>query len=261
MVRWDTLRNPTVTNEAGVGRIRLSYGDVLSIDATQGVTSTEHIEAMPSGTRGVNAYKAYTSGSRHRRATYLVASDGAERQEVAARRPLGDLRPIREADVWANMARNLARTPEKASALEFLERAHELRRGSVRAMQAGLQAVEQRQAEGRQPQLARFFQERREGEQVRATAEPLREAVHRQGDLMGRLRGVVPVVREKVTQALEITRPMLRRAVERLRKRPELKRGRLPSLQPSELQVRLTNPERTDIGQQLRQERAPSPGT
>jgi hypothetical protein len=97
--------------------------------ATQGLTSTEHIEAMPSGTQAVNAYKAYTQASRHREKSWLVTSDGAERREIASRRPLGDPRPIREADVWVNMARNLARAPEKASALDFLEQARDLRRG------------------------------------------------------------------------------------------------------------------------------------
>ena len=115
-VAWNTLR------DGESGRIRLTYGDVLSIDATQGVTSTEHIEAMPAGTQAVNAYKAYTAASRHRRATFLVSSDGAERREVAGRRPLGDMRPIAEADVWANMGRNLSRQPKVMSALEFLER-------------------------------------------------------------------------------------------------------------------------------------------
>ncbi len=43
LVLWDTMRDENVTNGSGVGRIRLTYGDVLSIDATQGVTSTEHI--------------------------------------------------------------------------------------------------------------------------------------------------------------------------------------------------------------------------
>jgi hypothetical protein len=43
LVASDTLRDSTS------GRIRLSYGDVLTIDATQGLTSTEHIQAMPAG--------------------------------------------------------------------------------------------------------------------------------------------------------------------------------------------------------------------
>jgi hypothetical protein len=56
LVRWDTLR------ERMSGRIRLTYGDVLSIDATQGATSTEHINAMPGGTKPVNAFKQLVAG-------------------------------------------------------------------------------------------------------------------------------------------------------------------------------------------------------
>ena len=88
-----------------------TYGDALTIDATQGLTSTEHIEAMPTDTRAVDAFKAYTSGSRHQQATFIVASEGAEWKEIAGRRPINDPRPIREADVWANIGRNLARHP------------------------------------------------------------------------------------------------------------------------------------------------------
>jgi len=77
---------------------------------------------MPAGTRAVDAFKAYTSGSRHRQATFIVVSERAERKEIAGRRPINDPRPIREADVWANMARNLARQPEKLSALAFPSR-------------------------------------------------------------------------------------------------------------------------------------------
>jgi len=153
-VAWNTLR------DGGSGRIRLTYGDVLSIDATQGVTSTEHIEAMPAGTQAVNAYKAYTAASRHRRATFLVSSDGAERREIAGRRPLGDMRPIGEADVWANMGRNLSRQPKVMSALEFLEKARDVRRAATSSLQVGLQPAEQRQAEGLPATtLARRFSE------------------------------------------------------------------------------------------------------
>src|SRR5271166_1929651 len=88
LVKWDTLRDPASR------RIRLSYGDVLTIDAAQGSTITEHIQAMPAGTQAVTAFKAYPAASRHRRASYLVTSDGAERREIAARRPLGDARPM-----------------------------------------------------------------------------------------------------------------------------------------------------------------------
>jgi hypothetical protein len=77
----------------------------------QGLTNTEHIEAMPADTRAVDAFKADTSGCRHQQATFIVVSETAEQKEIAGRMPINDPRPIREADVWANIARNLARQP------------------------------------------------------------------------------------------------------------------------------------------------------
>lgn len=169
-VAWDSLRDRTS------GKIRLSYGDVLTVQAAQGITSTEHILAMPGGSRAVDAYVAYTGGSRHRRASYLVASDGAERKEIAGRRPLGDARLVREADVWANMARNLARQAEAPSALGFLERAHLVHQGAAESLEQGLQPLEQREAEG-QPRttLGQTLGRRRTVLQVARLIEPLRE--------------------------------------------------------------------------------------
>ena len=69
----------------------------------------------------MNAFSAYVGQSRHRRASFLVTSDGAERQEITTRRPIGDPRPVTQKDVIANMARNLSRQPEKASALALLD--------------------------------------------------------------------------------------------------------------------------------------------
>jgi len=142
-IPWSKLRDHA--NE----RTRLTYGDVLSIDATQGVTSTEHINALPSGSRAITGFKAYVAESRHRRATWLVVSDGAERREIMGRRPIGDVRAITADDVWENVARNLGRQPEKPSALMFLDRAHNLRRTAVHALQETLQPAEQRAANGR----------------------------------------------------------------------------------------------------------------
>ncbi|MGH7043974.1 MAG: MobF family relaxase, partial [Acetobacteraceae bacterium] len=149
LVKWATLRNPAS------GRIRLSYGDCLTINSAQGVTSTEHINALPRGSRSVTAHAAYVAESRHRRQSWLVTSDGAERQEISARRPLGDARPIRSEDVLGNMARNLSRQPEKPSALLFLERAGVAVRASARGLQRGLRPAEERRSAGRQPTTLR----------------------------------------------------------------------------------------------------------
>jgi hypothetical protein len=214
LVKWDTLREPMS------GRIRLSYGDVLTIDAAQGLTSTEHIQAMPGGTQVVTAYKAYTAASRHRRASYLVTSDGAERREIAARRPLGDSRPIREADVWANMARNLARQPETPAALDFLERAQGVRRGAVHALQAGLQPAEQRAAEGlAKITLAQTWQRRRVVERVEEMTERLGSLAREQGAALEALSRFAPAVHGFAMRALAVMQPVLQRVAEPWRER------------------------------------------
>jgi len=214
LVKWDTLRDPAS------GRIRLSYGEVLTVDASQGLTSTEHIQAMPAGTRAVTAYKAYTAASRHRQVSYLVASDGAERREIAAHRPLGDPRPIREADVWANMARNLARQPEMPAALDFLERAHGVRLGAVHALQAGLQPGEQRAAEGlAKTTLADTWQQRRVIERVAEMTERLGALAREQGAVLEALGRLAPAIHEVAMRALAAIQPVLQRVAEPWRER------------------------------------------
>jgi len=142
-VRWDTLRDQES------GRIRLSYGDVLSIDAIQGNTSTEHIDAMPSGSSAVNSFKSYVAKSRSREATWLVVADGRERGEITERRALGTTLPITEADVWANVARNLSRQPEKELATDLIERSDGAQTGMTRSLATAFQPTEQRQADPR----------------------------------------------------------------------------------------------------------------
>ena len=76
-VAWTTLRSDAS------GQVRLAYGDALTTNTAQGSTVTEHIHAMPSGSRMVSAFGAYTSGSRHREQSFIVTSEGAERSEIA----------------------------------------------------------------------------------------------------------------------------------------------------------------------------------
>jgi hypothetical protein len=135
-VAWDTLRD-----EAS-GRVQLAYGDALTTNTAQGTTVTEHIHAMPGGTKLVSAFGAYTSGSRHREQSFIVTSEGAERAEVIARRPLGDQREIGRGDLLHNIIRNFAQTPEKEAALVLIDRAVDLRRGAVQAIQKVHQAAE-----------------------------------------------------------------------------------------------------------------------
>ena len=47
-VKWEKLK------DQGSGRIKLTYGDCLTIDSAQGMTSDEHIHACPAGTAGID---------------------------------------------------------------------------------------------------------------------------------------------------------------------------------------------------------------
>lgn len=128
-VAWTTLK------DGASGQVRLAYGDALTTHTAQGSTVTEHIHAMPSGSRMVSAFGAYTSGSRHREQSFIITSEGAERSEIAGRRPLGDRREVPHTDVLDNLKRNLARQPEKESSLHLIDRAANLRRGTVQSVQ------------------------------------------------------------------------------------------------------------------------------
>lgn len=139
-VAWTTLKDETS------GQVRLAYGDALTTNTAQGSTVTEHIHAMPSGSRIVSAFGAYTSGSRHREQSFIVTSEGAERSEIAGRRPLGDQRTVSHTDVLDNLKRNLARQPEKESSVHLVERASNLRRGTVQTVQKLHQQMEARAA-------------------------------------------------------------------------------------------------------------------
>ena len=55
---------------------------------------------------------------------------------------LGNVEPIREADVIRNLADNLSRQPEKTTATDLLSRAGQVYRGAVRNLQAGVEPFE-----------------------------------------------------------------------------------------------------------------------
>ena len=145
-VSWAALRD-----KAGSGRIQLGYGDCLTIDSSQGLTSDEHVNAMPAGSRAVQGFKGYVAESRHRVRSWLVGSMGAEMREARERRPAGlpAMTPGQaEQAAWNNMVRNFEKQAGKDSALAFLERAAVRRRESAKALQGTLRWHEARQARG-----------------------------------------------------------------------------------------------------------------
>ena len=137
-VPWDQFKVPIKTGD----RIRLTYGDAMTIDARQGDTVTEHLALYPNGSQAVNALKGYVAASRHRVRSWIVTSQGAELKEIKDRRPLGDARnqitarAKVEQFVIANMARNLARQEVKQLGVDFARMANGLRRGTIAAKEA-----------------------------------------------------------------------------------------------------------------------------
>jgi phage/plasmid primase-like uncharacterized protein len=160
-VKWDTLR------DEGTKRIRLTYGDVISIDAIQSATSTEHLNVLPGGSTEVESFKNYVAQSRARETTWLVVSDGAERSEILNRRALGNVDPISEDEVWANIARNLSRQPEKELATDLLAQADGFYTGTVRSLATAFQPKQQREAQGQDgTTLHQTFAEQRDEQHV-----------------------------------------------------------------------------------------------
>lgn len=133
---WDGLRDKES------GKIRLAYGDCLTVDSAQGLTSHEHIWVMPSGSQSLQGFKAYVAASRHKLKSWLITSEGAEMREVQDRRPSGVLDPPTKDEMWANVARNLARRDLKESALAFLEAAARQTERTTRAFQAAARLKE-----------------------------------------------------------------------------------------------------------------------
>jgi hypothetical protein len=210
LVKWDSLKS------AATGRIKLAYGDVLTTNTSQGATVSEHIFAVPGGSPQVNAFGAYTSGSRHREQSFIVISDGAERQEVAGRRPLGDKRQVREGDVIENVARNFARQPVKEGSLSMIARAENLRTGTIQKMQAGKQPLEQRAVDGKaKSTLAATFQSKRDNGKARGVQPASENASAERRDLLQRLKDIGPRVREAMRAAVERVRAYRERKAEK----------------------------------------------
>jgi hypothetical protein len=191
----------------GGERVLLDYGEALTTNTAQGSTVSEHIHALPAGSTLVSAFGAYTSGSRHKEQSFIVTSEGAEREEVAGRRPLGDSRHIESEDLIGNIVRNFARQPVKEASLDLIARARDLRRGAVHAFQESVQPVQARRASGQvgSPLAARLAQQRTHHrmeaaipgwlKDIRAQAEVLRQAAERNAGLAAAIARVRTALR------------------------------------------------------------------
>ena len=106
--------------DAETGRILLGFGHALTIDAAQGITSDEHINALPHGTAGVTAFTTYVAESRSRGTTWTLISEAALYEAERHRQALGDITPITTKDLWARAARDMSEKPYKALGIDLM---------------------------------------------------------------------------------------------------------------------------------------------
>ncbi len=105
--------------DAGSNRLLLGFGHALTIDAAQGLTSDEHINALPRGTGGITAFTTYVAESRSRGTTWTVISEGALLEAERHRQALGDITPITKEDLWARAAADMSQKPYKALGIDL----------------------------------------------------------------------------------------------------------------------------------------------
>jgi hypothetical protein len=217
------------------GRVQLAYGDALTTHTAQGSTVAEHIHAMPSGSRLVTAFGAYTSGSRHREQSFIVTSEGAERAEIVGRRPLGDRREITAGDVLANVTRNFSRQNEKETAISLIERAHDVRRGTIRMVQASRQVMEEQVAAGKPASsLLERLENRRITRALESRVPAIIDQFRRNFELVGRIAQSMTTLGERVGQAVRekrgewpSEREFWEKVAERASKEPEQTRAQI----------------------------------
>ncbi|WP_264784633.1 MobF family relaxase, partial [Asaia bogorensis] len=161
-VSWDDLRDVKHTD-----RIRLGFGHAMTIDAAQGITSDEHINAMPRGTASMTGFMAYVAETRHVYRCWTMISEAAVREAELRSRALGDPDPVRMADLWNRVAGDLGRHDYKALGLDLVMGQQELDRLRAKALAAAINS-ERVQMAGRIP--AAELQTKRENSALEATA-------------------------------------------------------------------------------------------
>ena len=131
--------------DAESGRVLLGFGHALTIDAAQGITSDEHMNALPRGTSGVTAFTTYVAESRARGTTWTLMAEGALYEAERHRQALGDITPITREDLWARAAKDMSEKPYKALGIDLLAKVLRGREEAVDAYIATHQIMESAQ--------------------------------------------------------------------------------------------------------------------
>jgi len=247
-VQWRRLR------DRNTGRMLLGYGHCLTVDSAQGITSGEHINALPRGSAGITAFKSYVAESRHEYAAWTMVGEWAEYEAERMSRPLGDQRKITEADLWARTAKNMAAKPYKSLGIDLVDK---LQKGLDTSYDHFIRSdmrIQRQRAEGRN--LGVEFAGWQQDRAIRRVLEPQMEAldlaIRRNGEVIEGFRTAVADSLRELGRRMEQALRMLEQQVRRARlavpapapqplvlsaapdqPRPDVPAPSLPSVQPS----------------------------
>jgi len=113
MVPWERLA------DRATGRVRLGPGHAMTIDSAQGITSDEHINAMPRGSSSVTGFTAYVAESRHVHTCWTRVAEAPVREAESFSRPLGDATPVTLENLLDRIAGDMGRHEYKALAIDL----------------------------------------------------------------------------------------------------------------------------------------------
>ncbi|UZO94698.1 MobF family relaxase [Roseomonas mucosa] len=160
-VEWRRL------HDGETGRLKLGFGHAMTIDAAQGITSDEHINALPRGSSGITAFKAYVAESRATGTTWTMVSEAATLEAVKRSRALGDATPVTTQTLWDRVGEDMAAKPYKALGIDLLRDAREGREMAIDSFIAQSHRFQTLEAEGHN--LGREVRQRLQAEAVRAS--------------------------------------------------------------------------------------------
>jgi len=202
-VQWKRLTEPKSD------RLLLAYGHALTVDSAQGITSGEHINALPRGTAGATSFKTYVAESRHVTQVYTMVAEAAVFEAVRMRRALGHAAPVTTQDLWDRVAEDMSQKKYKPLGMDL---AHGARRGHEAAVDTFIQSehrIEVAKAAGRKPGVEVRAQLRAEADRkaLRSQLGALEEALARNGQAVTALgQEVETFLRTRREQTADLAR-------------------------------------------------------
>jgi len=164
-------------------RLLLAYGHALTVDSAQGITSGEHINALPRGTAGATSFKTYVAESRHVTQVHTLISEAAVFEAVKMRRALGDVSEVTTKDLWDRVAEDMSTKLYKALGMDLVNGTRRSREAAIDTFIQSEHRIEVAKAAGRKPGVEARTRLRAEADRkaLRSQLGALDEALARNG--------------------------------------------------------------------------------